>query len=184
METLWAPNLCPKIGWGAKGAPRGTYPQIHSPIWGPFGSQNHQKSSPEALQNEFWIMSRKSVAGECDFEVLDLPKLCEGSPKSRFSRFHKKSKMTPLGSHFETISESELSPVDQKRGSRNCFEKWYPPRVKSHPIDKPRGSWRRRLACAFSTTETTAQTATAATTATIAEIAARVEFLFDCVVPV
>ena len=89
--------------------------------------------------------------------------------------------MTPLGSHLGTISESELSPVDQKRGSRNCFQKWYPPRLKSHPIDKPRGSWRRRLACAFSTTKTTAWTTTAATTATTAKTTARLQFLFEVV---
>ena len=88
--------------------------------------------------------------------------------------------MTPLGSHVGTISESELSPVDQKRGSRNCLQKWYPPKVRSHPIDKPRGSWRRRRACAFST-KAAAWTATAAATATIAKTAARVQLLFEIV---
>ena len=48
-------------------------------------------------------------------------------------------------------------------------------------MDKPRGSWRRRLACAFSTTKTTAWTATAATTATTADIAALVQFVFEIV---
>ena len=86
-----------------------------------------------------------------------------------FHVFGKFQKMTILGSHFGTISTSELSPVDQKRGSRNCFEKWYSPRLKPDPIDKPRGSWRRRLACAFSTAKTAAWTATAAATATIAK---------------
>ena len=45
--------------------------------------------------------------------------------------------MTPLGSHFGTISESELSPVDQKRGSRNCFEKLYPQESKGELLTSP-----------------------------------------------
>ena len=90
--------------------------------------------------------------------------------------------MIPLGSQFGTIFESELSSVEHKGCPRNCLEKWHPPKVKQVTIDKPRGSWRRRLACAFSTTKTTVQTATAATTATVAEIAAPVQFLFEFVI--
>ena len=58
-----------------------------------------------------------------------------------FHVFGKDRKIVPLGPHLGIISESELSPVDQKKDSRNCFEKWYPPRVKKPTIDKPRGSW-------------------------------------------
>ena len=35
-------------------------------------------------------------------------------------------KTSPTGSHVGTIFESEVSRLEQKRGSRNCFEKWYP----------------------------------------------------------
>ena len=96
--------------------------------------------------------------------------------------FSKKGrKLSPTGSHVGAIFESELSSVEQKRGSRICLEKWYPPRRKQDSIHRPGGSWRRRLACAFSTTKTAAWTATATTTATIAKTAARVQLLFEIV---
>ena len=61
------------------------------------------------------------------------------------------------------------------------LRKGYPPRLKRQPICRPGGSWRRSLACAFSTTKTAAWTATAAATATIAKSAARVQVLFEIV---
>ena len=89
--------------------------------------------------------------------------------------------MNQIGTHFGTIFGSNMIKNGPERGSKKCFKKGYPPRLKHHSIYKPGGSWRRRLACAFSTTETTAQAATAATTATVAEIAAPVQFLFEVV---
>ena len=69
-----------------------------------------------------------------------------------------------------------------QKGVQKMLKKGYPPRRKRNSIYKPGGSWRRRLACAFSTTKTTAWTTTAATTATIAKTVARVQFLFKVVV--
>ena len=89
--------------------------------------------------------------------------------------------MGPPGCYFGTIFDPKLRPIDQKRGSKNCFEKWYPPGLKRLPVNKPRGSWRPRLACAISRTKTAAWTATAAATATIAKNVARVQFLFEFV---
>ena len=90
--------------------------------------------------------------------------------------------MNQIGTHFGTIFESNMIKNEPERGSKKCFKKGYPPRVKRDPVCRPGGSWRRRLACAFSTTKTTAWTTTAATTATIAKTAARVQFLFKVVV--
>ena len=90
--------------------------------------------------------------------------------------------MNQIGTHFGTIFGSNMIKNGPERGSKKCFKKGYPSRVKRYFVCTPGSSWRRRLACAFSTTETTAQTATAATTATVAEIAAPVQFLFEFVV--
>ena len=88
--------------------------------------------------------------------------------------------MNQTGTHFGTILGSNMSENEPERGSKKCFKKGYPPRLKQHPICRPGGSWRRSLACAFST-ETTILSATAAITATIAKNAARVQFMFEVV---
>ena len=43
MGTLWAHFLCSKMGWGAKGAPRGTTTKINSPFWAPFWAPKSSK---------------------------------------------------------------------------------------------------------------------------------------------
>ena len=91
-----------------------------------------------------------------------------------FSRTVKNSILEP---HFGTISESGLIPIEQQMSSRTRLKSTIPKR-KRGTIYKPRGSWRRRLTCAFSTTETAAWTANATTT-TMANTAARTQFLFE-----
>ena len=77
---------------------------------------------------------------------------------------------------------SATSSIEEKRGSKNRSTKGCPPRRKQNSISRPGGSWRRGLACAFSTTETTVRTTTGATTATIAETTARVPVLLEVAV--
>ena len=89
--------------------------------------------------------------------------------------------MNPIGSHVGIIFETHRFKNEPERGSKKCYKKWYPPRLKQDPICRPGGSWRRSLARAFSTTETPIWTATVAITATIAKIAAHVQFLFEVV---
>ena len=89
--------------------------------------------------------------------------------------------MNQIGTHFGIIFESNIVKHEPERSSKKCFKKGYPPRFKRDPLYKPGGSWRRRLACAFSTTKTAAWTAPAAATATIAKTVARVQFLLEFV---
>ena len=89
--------------WGGPGGAHGLKMGEHeapchflAPSWPPFGApmgaQNLQKSSPEAFQNASWKKYRNSTPKGYNFEVLDLPKVCERSPKSRFRGVQKKSK--------------------------------------------------------------------------------------------
>ena len=102
--------------------------------------------------------------------------------KIKLFSFEKKSGSGPTGINFGTNFETKSSSIEEKRGSKNRFKKGSPPRRKQDPITRPGGSWRRGLACAFSTTKTTVRTATAATTATIAETGARIHVLFEVAV--
>ena len=89
-----------------------------------------------------------------------------------FSFSEKVRKRSPMGFDFGTIVEPKLTTIDEKRGSKTCFKKGYPPRRKHHSIHRYSQAGRlleTGLACAFSRTETTVRTTTAATTATIAE---------------
>ena len=89
--------------------------------------------------------------------------------------------MNQIGTYSGAIFGSNVIKNGPERGSKKCFKKGYPARLKQHLVCRPGGSWRRRLACAFSITKTTAWTATAATTATTAKTTAHVQFLFEVV---
>ena len=96
--------------------------------------QRHPKTSSGNCREKVFLQSailRSSTCLNC----------VRGYRNQGFHVFGKDRKIVPLGPHLGIISESELSPVDQKKDSRNCFEKWYPPRVKKPTIDKPRGPW-------------------------------------------
>ena len=137
---------------GSPKVPQEAPPRIKSQAFGyHFGVKNRKKSFPEAPQTESLKMCRKSVPIGCDFDGLDLAKVWEGCSKSSFSAFEKIRKWRPTGIDFGTIFEAKSSSIEEKRGSKNRSKKGCPARLKQHSISRPGGSWRRGLACAFST---------------------------------
>ena len=112
---LWGPLGGPGGAHGLKMGEQEAPCHFLAPSWPPFGApmgaQNLQKSSPEAFQNASWKKSRKLIPKGHHFEVLDLPEVCEGSPKSRFRGFQKKSKN---GAQKGSILESFWVPKAPK----------------------------------------------------------------------
>ena len=94
------------------------------PIGVPRGRQSPQNSYPEASRNRSWKKNRNGSGKLSKSGTLDLPKPCEGSRKSRFSCFRKRSQNgSPEASLLEPFWVPKSSQTRSRRVPENPRKK-------------------------------------------------------------
>ena len=124
---FWGHFGCPMCVQKIDGAPKVPQEALTPKFPHPFGDllgpqitksrlQRHPKTSSGNCREKVFLRSAILRSSTC-------LKCVRGLQNQGFHVFEKGRKHSPTGSHFGTILGSELSPVDQKRGSKKCFKK-------------------------------------------------------------
>ena len=159
--AFWKHFLCQKTDWGAKGAQRGATPVSNSPFWMPCwsifldlsGMLNKKSCVLHVLVFSMHIGLHWALFGIGSHAIR--PRICSPNTLFSFCIFFLKSLPEDLQmSHCLSIFWPNMWFLCEKMGSKNCFKKRCPSRLKRESINRPGASRRGSLTYALYKQET------------------------------